>query len=105
MKHAFVLGIIDTPFQSLFTYGEGKSWEDYYDPNYKPTYDITFSDPKIEAAAIANCKGDKFCLFDIAATGNIDVGMSTLQGSEDYETILQNSVPGTTMDHNYYMPL
>lgn len=40
------------------------------------------------------CGNDQFCLFDIAATGRTDVGLSTLEGSQNFEMILQLSIPG-----------
>ena len=43
---------------------------------------------------MAICGNDSFCLFDIAATGNMDIGLSTLDGSLNYETIVEMADPG-----------
>ena len=45
--------------------------------------------------AIDLCSGDEFCLYDIAATSDVDIGMSTLEGSQNYEEIVNFSIPGT----------
>jgi len=47
------------------------------------------------------CKGDKFCLYDIATTGSMDIGLSTLNGSVRYEEIVETSKPG--LDSNSYI--
>ena len=88
-------GIIDTPANSLFTYQPGESWATYYDPYFVPTYLTDFSDPDLAAQANELCGNDPFCLFDIAATGRVDIGLSTLQGSQEFEQIVQLSLPGT----------
>ena len=35
------------------------------------------------------CGDNFFCLFDIAATGEMDIGMTTLGGTVVYEEILE----------------
>ena len=88
-------GIIDTPTNSLFTYQPGESWATYYNPYFVPTYLTEFSDPDLAVQANELCGNDPFCLFDIATTGRIDIGLSTLQGSQEFEQIVQLSLPGT----------
>ena len=39
------------------------------------------------------CGDNFFCLFDIAATGETDIGMTTLRGAEEYEEILELQIP------------
>ena len=87
-------GIIDDPDNSLFSYQEGKSWADYFDPNFTPAYQPTFTDPALEARAMEICGDDQFCVFDIAATEREEVGMSTMQGNLDLEEITELSQPG-----------
>ena len=53
-----------------------------------------FGDPILEAEAILACNNDTFCLYDIAATGRMDIGLSTLDGSMGFEEILRLSYPG-----------
>ena len=87
-------GITDDPAESLFTYKPGESWATFYDPFFTPTYEPVFSDPVLETEANTICGDDQFCLFDIAATGRIEVGLSTLEGSQNYEMIVNLSRPG-----------
>ena len=91
-------GIIDSPTQSLFTYEEGKSWKDYYDPDFTPLFSPVFNDSALEISANATCKGDLFCLFDIAATKDVQIGMSTFQGSADLEVMMELSTPSMFSD-------
>ena len=91
----YIAGIIDTPVESLFTYQPGESWATHYDPYFVPTYLTQFSDPDLATRANELCGNDPFCLFDIAATGRVDIGLSTLQGSQELEQIVQLSLPGT----------
>ena len=95
-------GIIDTPANSLFTYQPGESWATYYDPYFVPTYQTLFNDSDLAAQAGELCSDDPFCLFDIAATGRVDIGLSTLQGSQDFQQIVEISLPGT---HSYMLYL
>ena len=90
----YIPGIIDTPVESFFTYQPGESWATYYDPYFVPTYLPQFSDQDLATQANELCGNDPFCLFDIAATGRVDIGLSTLRGSQDFEQIVQLSLPG-----------
>ena len=40
------------------------------------------------------CGEDVFCLFDVAATGRMDIGLSTLNGSQNFEELVNLSYPG-----------
>ena len=48
----------------------------------------------MEMQALEACGGDNFCLFDIAATGRMEVGLSTLAASQELEEIIEVSRPG-----------
>ena len=91
---ALYAGIIDDPDNSLFSYEEGKSWADYFDLDFTPAYQPTFTDPALEERAMEICGDDQFCVFDIAATEREEVGMSTMQGNLDLEVITELSQPG-----------
>ena len=91
---ALCAGIIDDPDNSLFSYEEGKSWADYFDPDFTPAYQPTFTHPALEERAMEICGDDQFCVFDIAATEREEVGMSTMQGNLDLEMITELSQPG-----------
>lgn len=86
-------GIVDTPADSLFSYQPGENWATYYDPFYMPSYETVFDDPALEAQARNACGDDKMCLFDVAATGNIDIGMSTLNTGKEIERIATLTSP------------
>ena len=91
---ALCAGIIDDPDNSLFSYQEGKSWTDYFSPDFTPAYQPTFTDPALEERAMEICGDDQLCVFDIAATEREEVGMSTMQGNLDLEMITELSQPG-----------
>ena len=48
----------------------------------------------MQMQALEACGGDSFCLFDIAATGRMEVGLSTLAASQELEEIIEVSRPG-----------
>lgn len=89
-----MLGIIKEENSSLFTYVEGQNFLTFYDPYYIPMFEIQFSNLSLEADALAICGDDQFCLYDIAATQNTSIGLTTLQGSQEFETIMNLSAPG-----------
>ena len=57
-------------------------------------FETVFSDPALEAQAMELCNGDEFCLFDIASTGRVDIGLSTLDGSQNFDMIVELSAQG-----------
>ena len=57
-------------------------------------FEIQFTDPDLEQSAMEICGEDQFCLYDIAATQNTSIGLTTLMGSEEFETIANLSAPG-----------
>lgn len=86
-------GIISNEADSWFTYARGRSWSDFYDPTFSPMFQPTFDDPDLEEEAKQACGKDTFCLFDIAATKRVEIGMATMQGGEDFERFVEMSVP------------
>ena len=86
-------GIINSPRGSLFTYLNGTTWATYYDPSFLPVLEPEFQDTDLEMEANRLCGGDIFCLFDIAATGNTELGLSTLHTSQDIERLEELSLP------------
>lgn len=87
-------GIVDAPTDSLFTYQPGESWATYYDPCFVPVYTVVFSNPALQSQANAICGGDQQCLFDVAATGQVEIGQSTRDIGLEYEEIMQIQIPG-----------
>ncbi len=90
MLHA---GSINRPQDSLFTYPEDESWANYTFPNFAPTFEVVFSNPSLEQEADDLCGDDFFCRFDIATTENTMVGLSTLNGGQEFEDIVNISRP------------
>ena len=78
----------------MFDYHQaGESWSTYYDPNFTPLFGAEFSDPEAESEAMELCKGDEFCLYDFATTGSMEIGLSTLNGSVNYEEMVETAKP------------
>ena len=52
-----------------------------------------FEDPELEQRADEICGDDPFCRFDIAATGNENIGQATMQGVMDFDEIVVLAEP------------
>ena len=70
------------------------SWADFHDPDFAPIFAPTFSDPALETQAMSLCAGDQACLYDVAVTGRLDIGMATRGGSEELAMFAALAVPG-----------
>ena len=90
------VGIINSSDESMFTYPFGKEWQSFSHPLFSPFYDISFSDSALEVKAKEICGDDEFCLFDIAATGRIEIGEATFTGGQDFEMLINLSKPSKT---------
>ena len=64
----------------MFTYAEETSHATFYSPVFMPTFAPQFDTPELAEEAAAMCGDDTFCLFDVAATGSMEIGLSTLLG-------------------------
>ena len=84
-------GIVDNAEDSLFAYAYGENWLTFYDPDFIPIFELSFTDPDLEELANTLCGDDVFCLYDIAATGRAEIGMSTLQGGQEFEELIELS--------------
>lgn len=85
-------GIISNASQSLFTY-DGDTFEAFFHPGFTPAFEPVFSDPALKFLAEEMCGGDVFCLFDIAATEDVDIGLETLMGGQEFDVIVNVSKP------------
>ncbi len=83
--------------ESLFTYDQETFFDDLHQPMYTPVFEATFTDPELRAEAEEMCQGNEYCLFDIAATGDTSIGMTTLAGVQELEAIVNASWPGTVL--------
>ena len=90
------VGIINSSNESLFTYPFTKDWKFFYYPSFSPIYTISFFNSMLEEKAKKICRDDEFCLFDIAATGRIEVGKATFTGGQDFELLIKLSKPSKT---------
>lgn len=75
------------PRESLFAYGPEGDWNSFYEPNYTPAFGPNFSSPELEQRANEVCGGNQLCAFDIAATGDVGIGISTLNSVKEQETL------------------
>ena len=87
------VGIITSSDESLFTYPFTKNWKSFYYPSFSPIYTISFSNSTLEKKAKEICGDDEFCLFDIAATGRVEVGEATFTDGQDFELLINLSKP------------
>ncbi len=62
----------------MFTYPDGMSTDDYQFPDHNPRFldeVVAIATPDILLA----CGGNKMCIYDAVETGNIDVGLDTME--------------------------
>ncbi len=77
----------------MFKYDLGENWSHFYSPNFSPMFEPIFSDPVLEEEARSVCGDDEFCLFDIAATKRVEIGMSTMEGGQAFDLIVEMAIP------------
>ena len=80
---------MDSPLDSLFTYRPGETWATFYDPNFTPIFRPVFSSSALEAQANATCGNDIQCLFDVAATGRLEIGEVSMEFGVEIEESLE----------------
>ena len=97
-----IVGIINSSNNSLFTYRGNDSWSDFYHPDFTPLFEAVFDDSSLKNTTYKICKDDLFCIFDIAATQRTEIGMATLQGTQDLEMIVEMSKPGLSPCNSAY---
>lgn len=90
-------GIVDSPLDSLFTYRPGESWVTFYNPYFVPVYTPVFSTSALEQQANALCGSDTQCLFDVAATGRVEIGQVAVETGREIEEILELQIPSTAI--------
>ena len=70
------------------------NWNDFHDPSFIPVFQTNFTDPELQAKAEDLCNEDIACLFDVATTGSLNVGMETLGSSREVNEIMEAAIPG-----------
>ena len=93
-----ITGIVSRESDSLFTYRESGNFDMFYDPTFTPIFTPNFTNPELESEAEGICGNDVACLFDVAATGSVDVGLSTLSGSRELQEFRDFSLPSENID-------
>ena len=86
-------GIVNSSEDSMFYYKDTESWNHFYDYDFTPVFSPTFVDPEFERQAKEMCGDVSACLFDAAATGRLDIGMSALLAEEDQKIVQELAVP------------
>lgn len=89
--HFGLTWLISKSEDSIFSYEGGQDWSSFYDPKFSPVFEPTFTDADLEMQAKEMCKNDTFCLFDIATSGRVDIGLSTLSASIEFDQIVELS--------------
>ena len=76
--HLSSLGQINES-QSLFTYGQNESVNAFARPDFEPMFadNITWQNDTLKRVAEAQCGEDNDCLFDVASTNDLSVGVLT----------------------------
>ena len=78
---------MNDPHDSLFTYGPNGDWDSFRDVTYTPAFEPDFASPELEEQANAACGDNALCLFDIAATGDVEIGSSTMHSVQEQEKL------------------
>ena len=65
--------------QSLFFYARNESVDTFSNPDFEPMFadNITWHNESLREKAEAQCGDDHECLFDVASTNDLSVGMVT----------------------------
>ena len=94
-------GIIASAEESRFAYNRpGESWLFFFQGHdrFRPVFDAVFDNPQLEEEAIERCGDDTFCLFDVATTKRIEVGVSTMQESHSVDEEIELAAPSESSD-------
>ena len=79
--------------ESLFTYIVGQSASTFDNPSFTPVFDATDL-PFANMPGVAEVCGDSLeCLFDVGATGNLDVGRAAVDVHNTYNETVEVSQP------------
>ena len=83
---------------SIFTYGLNENVAAFSNPDHVPPFlDEIISNLERNSTLTEMCGNNLQCLFDLDQTGDVNVGMDTLQFEE--ETMKQVSMLGKTVLH------
>lgn len=83
-------GRVEKASRSLFPRIPQEQWDELNDPSFVPVFHPRFSTQELNATATTVCSGEEECLFDVAASGRLEVGLATLEFVKEYKKILSN---------------
>ncbi|XP_070536985.1 mucin-like protein [Ptychodera flava] len=74
-----------TSDESLFTYEDGESWDDYNDLEFVPLFIDETESNEYEELAREVCGSHRDCMYDVIATGDAAIGEATLATSTNFQ--------------------
>ena len=87
-------GAIGSQNESIFHYRPYETFDEFFDSTFPAAYVPSFMDQALEMQAYSICDDDPFCIFDIAVTSNLELGLSTHMVGESIEILDDLAVPG-----------
>lgn len=91
--HAIFAGLLPSIEGSLFTYQPHEMFSDINDPSFFPKLSPDFKSKELEQEATELCGGDEFCLYDILATEDLEVGNVTKMMSQRRKELIDLTRP------------
>ena len=70
------------------------------DSTYVPLFETPVVDASTAALIEETCGDNSECAYDIAVTGNVDVGRETLDDIEEHMIILRQDLPSKLINEN-----
>ena len=90
--------MINDESESLFAYNRpNENFEAFRDLGFKPIFVPTFDTPEEEQRANDICGDNEFCLFDISATKNDEIAISTMEGVVDFDNLVEVAEPSESL--------
>jgi len=83
-------GRVEKASRSLFPRIPQEEWDELNDPSFVPVFQPKFTSSELNATATTVCSGEEECLFDVAASGRLEVGLATLEFVKEYKKFLSN---------------
>ena len=81
--------------RSLFTYHEPyETFYTFFDPSFFPSVHPYFESTQLEREAGKLCGNDGSCLYDVAATGKLEVGNKTKMTAKKMRELIEVSRQG-----------
>ena len=90
--------------ESLFTYPEGLSADDFSHPDHIPDFlDEVLANADPQTSEL--CKGNAECIFDVSQTGNEEVGMATLEFDSNTRQSQMEASKDYMHEHNHQITI